>query len=183
MFAIISEPFIRYFLTEKWMPVVPLIQWLCFARMFTPISALNLTILTATGRSDLYLLVDSSKIPILIIALIITIPLGLKAIVIGNFLTSFISYFINAYFPGKLFGFGAIKQIKEMRLVVFATMIMSACVLGVMLILPTDPLKLLVGIPIGIIIFFTTAFLFKIEELNEVFKVILSILGKQDIDS
>jgi teichuronic acid exporter len=182
MFAIISEPFIRYFLTEKWMPVVPLIQWLCFARMFTPISALNLTILTATGRSDLYLLVDSSKIPILIIALIITIPLGLKAIVIGNFLTSFLSYFINAYFPGKLFGFGAIKQIKEMRLVVFATMIMSACVIGVMLILPTDPLKLFVGIPIGIIIFLTAAFLFKIEELNEVFKVILSILGKQDID-
>jgi hypothetical protein len=70
-----------------------------------------------------------------------------------------------------------------MRLVVFATMIMSACVLGVMLILPTDPLKLLVGIPIGIIIFLTAAFLFKIEELNEVFKVILSILGKQDIDS
>jgi teichuronic acid exporter len=178
LFAILSEPFIRYFLTEKWMPVVPLIQWLCFARMITPISALNLTILTATGRSDLFLLVDSSKIPFLIIALIITVPLGLKAIVIGNFLTSFLSFFINAYFPGKLFGFGAFRQLREMRSVVFATLIMSASLLGIMIILPSDSLKLLVCIPLGIIIYTGAAFLLKIEELDEVIDVIYSVLGK-----
>ena len=52
--AILAEPFIRFFLTEKWMPVVPLMQWLCFARLITPISALNMNILNAIGRSDLF---------------------------------------------------------------------------------------------------------------------------------
>ena len=54
LFAISAEPFIRFFLTEKWMPVVPLMQWLCFARLITPISALNMNILNAIGRSDLF---------------------------------------------------------------------------------------------------------------------------------
>ena len=181
MFAILSEPFIRLFLTEKWMPVVPLLQWLCFARMITPISALNLTILTATGRSDLFLIADSSKIPTLILALIITVPLGLKAIVIGNFLTSFLNFFINAYFPGKIYGFGAFRQLKEMRLVIFATLIMAASVIGIMISLPTDLLKLLVCIPAGIIIFIASAYLLKINELNYIIEVINSMIGKKVI--
>lgn len=182
LFALLSEPFIRYFLTEKWMPVVPLIQWLCFARLFTPISSLNLTFLTATGRSDLYLLVDSSKIPLLLVALLITVPLGLKAIVIGNFITSFLSFLINAYYPGKLFGFGAIKQIKEMRLVIYATLVMSACVFGLMMVIHTDLLKLLVCIPVAGVSYLAAAYFFRIEELNEVYKVIVSIIGNKGND-
>ena len=53
-----SEPFVRLILTEKWISIVPLIQWLCFARMITPISSLNMNILNAIGRSDLFLKVD-----------------------------------------------------------------------------------------------------------------------------
>jgi teichuronic acid exporter len=62
LFALLAEPFVRLFLTEKWMPIVPLIQWLCFARMITPISGLNMNILNAIGRSDLFLKVDLVKI-------------------------------------------------------------------------------------------------------------------------
>ena len=89
LFAILTEPFIRFFLTEKWMPIVPLIQWLCFARMITPISALNMNILNAIGRSDLFFWVDISKLPLTIMALVITVPLGLTAVVIGHFATSY----------------------------------------------------------------------------------------------
>jgi O-antigen/teichoic acid export membrane protein len=182
LFALLSEPFIRYFLTEKWMPVVPLIQWLCFARLFTPISSLNLTILTATGRSDLYLLVDSSKIPLLLVTLLITVPLGLKAIVIGNFITSFLSFLINAYYPGKLFGFGAFRQVREMRLVIYSTLIMAACVFGMMQILNGDLLKLLVCIPVAGITYIGAAYFLKIEELTEVMNVGLSIIGRKKIE-
>ena len=168
LLAILSEPFIRLFLTEKWIPVVPLMQWLCFARMITPISALNMNILNAIGRSDLYFKVDISKVPLTIVALIITIPLGLKAVVIGHFITSVINYFINSYFPGKMFGFGAIKQIREMMQVIYATLIMTVCVIGLMMFLSTDILKLIIGIPVGIVIYFFSAYLLKINEINEV---------------
>lgn len=42
LFAVIAEPFIRVFLTDKWLPATVLLQWLCLAKMFMPISSLNL---------------------------------------------------------------------------------------------------------------------------------------------
>jgi O-antigen/teichoic acid export membrane protein len=169
LFAILAEPFIRFFLTEKWMPVVPLMQWLCFARMITPVSALNMNILNAIGRSDLFFWVDISKLPLTITALVITIPLGLTAVVIGHFATSFICFFINAYYPGKLFGFGAVRQIKEMWRVICATLVMSLAVLISTIILSSDFIRLLIGVPLGAGIYLLMAYLLKIEEIEEIF--------------
>jgi len=178
LFALLAEPFIHFFLTDKWMPVVPLIQWLCFARMITPISALNMSILNAVGRSDLFLKVDISKIPLSIAALIITIPLGLKAIVIGHFVTSFIAFFINAYYPGKIFRFGALLQIKEMRAVIFATLIMSICVYGITMLTLGDFPKLIMGTLFGIVTYLFSAHFLKIEELNELKKMAIQLIKK-----
>ncbi len=178
IFALLTEPFIRLLLTEKWMPVVPLIQWLCFARMITPISSLNMNILNTIGRSDLFFKVDVVKMPLAIIALIITLPLGLKAVVVGHFITTLISFFINAYYPGKIFDYGAIKQIKEMRLTVYATMIMVVCVFSMMLILQNDFLKLIICVPIGLCIYLYTSYLMKNEEMNEIINMANSIYSK-----
>jgi O-antigen/teichoic acid export membrane protein len=168
LFALLTEPFIRLLLTEKWVPVIPLIQWLCFARMITPISSLNMNILNTIGRSDLFFKVDVLKVPLSIIALIITIPLGLKAVVIGHFITTLFNFFINAYYPGKIFGFGAVKQIKEMKLTVYATIIMVFCVFLMMRILHNDFLTLLICTPFGLIIYFLASYLMKNEEVDEI---------------
>lgn len=169
LFALLCEPFVRFFLTEKWLPVVPLMQWLCFARMITPISSLNMNILNAIGRSDLFFLVDISKLPLTMAALVITIPMGLTAVVIGHFVTSFICYFINAYYPGKFFGFGPIKQIKEMWRVICATLLMTSVVCISNTFLSSDLFKLLIGVPLGISFYILVAFLLKIKEVGEVF--------------
>src|SRR5690606_28648349 len=75
LFALLAEPFVIINLTDKWLPAVPLIQLLCVARILYPLSIVNLNILKAVGRSDLFLKVNLSKLPILIITLIITLPL------------------------------------------------------------------------------------------------------------
>ncbi|WP_235942686.1 oligosaccharide flippase family protein, partial [Salinimicrobium oceani] len=97
LLALLSEPIIILLLGEKWRPVIVLLQWMCFARVFYPISTMNMNILNASGRSDLFLKIDLSKLPLLIISLIITVPIGVEAIVIGHVVTSFLSFFINAY--------------------------------------------------------------------------------------
>lgn len=172
LLALLAEPFIRLFLTEKWVPVVPLMQWLCFARMITPISSLNMNILNAIGRSDLFFKVNLIKTPMTILALIITVPFGVKAVVIGHFVTSFISFFINAYYPGKLFGFGSARQVKEMRYVVFSTVIMSVSVSTVYMMLSSDVLKLFICGPMGIVVYLISAYLFKIKEIDEVIQLL-----------
>ena len=146
--------------------------------MITPISSLNMNILNAIGRSDLFFLVDISKLPLTVAALVITIPMGLTAVVIGHFATSFICYFINAYYPGKLFGFGARRQIKEMWRVICSTLVMSAVVFISMIFLPSDLLKLLIGSTLGIAIYVIVAFILRIRELSEIRGMVQLLLGK-----
>jgi O-antigen/teichoic acid export membrane protein len=181
LFSVLAEPFVRFLLTEKWMPLVPLIQWLCFARMITPISALNMNILNAIGRSDLFLKVDLLKVPIVLITIVVTVPMGIYVVVVGNFFTSFFAFFINSYYPGKLFGFGAFRQIKEMLPVIFATLIMSVAVIALTSIIPADIFKLIGGAFAGITSFLGAAYLLKIEELKEVNNLALQFIQKKTV--
>jgi len=122
--AAIADTFVLLLLGEDWLPAVPIIQVLCFARAITPISAINMTILNAVGRSDLFLKVDLSKLPMTIAALYISVPFGIEAIAWAMLTTSCIAFFINAYYPGKLFGFGAFGQLKVARNYILASAVM-----------------------------------------------------------
>lgn len=167
MIALLAEPLISVFLTDKWLPVVPLLQWMCFATVNYPLAMLNLNILNAVGRSDLFLKVNLSKSPFLIAALIITIPLGVKAIVIGYFCTSLISFFINTYFPGKIFGYGAKKQLQDMAPYILATGIMALFAFFSIYYIEHSILKLLIGSFVGIISYFFICYILKLNEIQE----------------
>lgn len=167
LIALLADPFVRLFLTEKWLPIVPLLQWLCFARVIYPISAINMNILNAKGRSDLFLKVDLSKIPIIIIALIVTIPLGIKAVVIGHVVTSFIAFFINAYMPGRLFSYGALEQIKDMLPKILITFVMALIVYACIFYIQTPLNKLMVGGFSGVLSYYLISSLTKVREAIE----------------
>ena len=50
LLALLADPLITLLLTDKWAPAIVLLQWLCFARIVTPISAVNMNILNAIGQ-------------------------------------------------------------------------------------------------------------------------------------
>ena len=92
-FAAVSEEFVRIILGDEWLPVVPVLAALCFARTITPISWINLNILNAVGRSDLFLKVDLSKLPMNLGALFIALPYGIEGLAWAMVCTSFIAFF------------------------------------------------------------------------------------------
>ena len=178
LLALLANPIILLLLGEKWRPVIDLLQWMCFARIFYPIASINMNILTASGRSDLFLKVDLSKLPLLIISLIITIPIGIEAIVIGHALTSFLIFFINAYLPGKLFGYGAKSQIRDMLPILVSTLIMALFVFFTLLWLKNMYLQIILGGLTGIFVYGSMCTLLKVEEVDEVKIMITNMLGK-----
>lgn len=171
--ALLAYPLVLLLLTEKWLPCVVLMQWLCLARMFTPLSALNMNILNAVGRSDLFMKLDFSKAPLTIIILAITIPISVKAIVIGSFVDSFLCFFINAYLPGKLFGYGAWKQLKDWKYIFLALVLMSIAVMGFMHFVDNVWLQLFVGGTIGLIVYASCCYFFKVvdEDMLSLIKI------------
>jgi len=167
LLSVLAEPLILLLLTDKWAEVIPLLQWMAFGRIFYPISALNLNLLNANGRSDLFLKVDLFKLPLVILAMLITIPIGVKAIIIGHVITSFISFFINAYMPGKLFGYGIFKQIKDIRNIFLNSLIMAFLTYFTMQLFDNMLFKLIVGIFIASVSYIILSNLCKSKELEE----------------
>lgn len=171
--ALLAYPLVLLLLTEKWLPCVVLMQWLCLARMFTPLSALNMNILNAVGRSDLFMKLDFSKAPLTIIILAITIPISVKAIVIGSFVDSFLCFFINAYLPGRMFGYGAWKQIKDWRYILLSIVLMSLVVWGFMQLVENAWLQILVGGSVGVLVYVACCYFFKVidEDMLRLLKI------------
>lgn len=171
--ALLAKPIVILLLTDKWIALIPLLQWMVFARIFYPMSALNLNLLNAIGRSDLYLKVDLSKLPLTVLAIVITIPLGLKAIIIGHVITSALSFIINAYLPGKSFGYGPIGQLKDMLPFFVATIGMAIPVVIISYFIDNLFLQLFVAALLGLVTYLFICWLLKLEELTEVWKLFL----------
>lgn len=170
--AVVAEPLIRLILTEKWMLTVPLLQLLCIAGMLYPVHAINLNILNVKGRSDLFLKLEIIKKVFITIAILITFSFGVKVMVIGQIFTSLISFFVNTHYSSKMINYGAWKQIKDMLPIIIITLLMAIGVYMAMLIVGCDALKLLIGIVVGIIIYFVSAKIGKFNELNEIISLI-----------
>ena len=162
--ALLSRPMVIILLTEKWLPCVVLMQWLFLARMFTPISAINMNVLNAVGRSDLFMKLDFSKAPLILIVLAITIPISVEAITIGSFCISFICFFINAYLPGRMFGYGAINMIRDWRYIFLSLGLMVLAVLLYLYFVKNIWLQLFGGGIIGFVIYAACCYLFKVVD-------------------
>jgi O-antigen/teichoic acid export membrane protein len=176
----LAKPLVFLLLTDKWSQMVTLLQIMCFAYVFYPTSFINMNILNAIGRSDLFLKADLLKFPFVVLTLIISIPLGIKAMTVGFVITSFIAFLINSYYPGKFFKYGAVKQIKDVLLIIYATVVMSVFIYASTLLLSSDLLKLIICTLLGISSFLFTAYFLRIDEINELILAIKKFLKTRE---
>jgi len=177
LLAILAEPIIVLLITDKWLPAVPLLQLLCIVKMFYPIGVVNMNILNAIGRSDLFLKIDLLKFPLIATVLIIAVPISLEAIIIGQVITAFISYFINAYLPGKYFGYGSIDQLKDILPMILITIGMASVTLLSINYLESNLFKIIIGVVVGTLSYWIFSYLLKLNELNEIVNIVRSRLN------
>lgn len=162
LLALLAKPLVLVLLTEKWLDCVVLMQWLFLARIVYPLSSIHGNLLNAMGRSDLFMKVDFSKIPMNLLMLAITIPIGVKAITIGMLITAYIAFFINAYFPGKMLGYGAIQQLTDWRYIILSMLIMALAVWIFVHVVSNVWLQLIGGGFIGVIVYVTCCLFFRV---------------------
>ena len=168
--AVLSDDVIMVLLGEKWMPAATLLFWLALSYIFTPFSALNLNLLNAIGRSDLFMRIDFSKVPIIFATMAITFPISLKAVVIGKAATAFIYFYMNTFMVKRLYGFGAFKQLACCWKYIAATIIMGLIVMIVTRFIETPIIGLVVGIVSGVAVYATVLAILREEE----YKVIVN---------
>lgn len=113
MLAAIAKPMVLVLIGEKWLQAATFLQIVCFSSMLYPLHAINLNILQVKGRSDLFLKLEVLKKIIAVGPLLMGIFISIYWMLIGSVLSSFIAYYLNAYYSGPLLGYSIRAQIKD----------------------------------------------------------------------
>jgi O-antigen/teichoic acid export membrane protein len=111
LLAVIAEPLFRFLLTSKWVPAVPYFQILCVAGVMYPLHAYNLNILKVKGRSDLILKLELIKKIICLVGILCVFPFGIYGLLYFQLIFSFLAYYINSIYSGKLINYSFREQI------------------------------------------------------------------------
>ena len=172
--AVMAEPIILVLLTDKWAMAIPIMQIFCVSRYLTVFSGISVNFLYVIGRTDLTLRQQYLNIAVRVILLLSALQYGIFYIALAELLTTIIHFFTNAYFPGKIIKYGAIKQLRDIAPTFIASILMAAFVFGIMSFVKTDLMKLFVAPIAGALVYWT---IIRVLRLPEYFLIIDKIKG------
>ena len=172
--AAVAEPLVISLIGEKWRQSVVYLQLLCFSAMLYPLHAINLTMLNVQGRSDLFLRLEIIKKLMAVPAIIIGIYFGIKIMIAGIIFNSFISYYINSYWSGRLINYSFKEQIKD----VAPSFLLAAGVASIVFILghflnTSYLVKLILQVFTGIVLFIGVCELGRISDYMYLKQIVL----------
>ena len=177
--AIVAKPLVLVLLTEKWLPSVPYLQLFCVLGMLHPIHLINLSVLNAQGRSDLFLRVEVLKKFLTIIIILITYRWGIMAMIYGQIIVSFLSFYLNAYYTQKLLDYSIFEQIRDFTPSLALAGLMGVGVYALQYASITDELVLLIAqIITGVVLYGGMCYLLRISSYMEIIKLCKSLGGR-----
>ncbi|MDD4560740.1 MAG: lipopolysaccharide biosynthesis protein [Candidatus Cloacimonetes bacterium] len=153
---------------QQWTPAIPYLQIVCLSGMLYPLHSLNLNMLNALGRSDLYLKLEIYKKILVVPVIIIGVKYGMIILLLGMLVNSCISYLLNSMFSSKLLQYSTMEQIRDVSQTFAYVVVVFVITYFVGMILP-ESLLLSLFIKSGVIILclVSEGYLFKKPEFME----------------
>ncbi len=181
--TVVAEPLITFLFTDKWLPSVPYFQWLCAGfGLLLVIHNTNLNAIKSVGRSDIVLILEVVKKALGIGMIFAFIYLGYGAISIlwALAINSFIEFFLNGFFTGKLVGYGIFKQVKD----ILPNLLLSLAVAAIVSVIPhladMSALLLLIIELVGFVaLYILGAKILKFEPFNYLLETVKTQLKKK----
>ncbi|HUW14832.1 MAG TPA: lipopolysaccharide biosynthesis protein [Anaerolineae bacterium] len=109
-----ARPLVLTLLTEKWAPAIPYLQLLCIVGLLYPLHVINLNVLLAMGRSDLFFRLEVIKKVLIVSVLAVTWRWGIQAIIAGQIVVSIVAYYLNSYYSRTIVGYGITAQVRDL---------------------------------------------------------------------
>lgn len=120
-----ARPLVLIVLTDKWAPCIPYLQLLCIVGLLFPLHVINLNILTAKGRSGLFLRLEIIKKILLVVTVAITCRWGIRAMIYGQICFALATYYLNSYYTGRLIGYPLKEQVFDLLLYLGLAVVMG----------------------------------------------------------
>ncbi|QAA81308.1 lipopolysaccharide biosynthesis protein [Aequorivita sp. H23M31] len=172
---VVAEPLFRLLFTEKWLPAVPYFQILCISGILYPLHSYNLNILNVKGRSDLFLKLESIKIFLGVIVIIISIRYGIIALLWGQLLSSILALVINSYYSGNFINYKLFDQLNDIAPTLFLASIIGVAAWfldSCLFVNFNDILRILVLALMGLLLYIVGSHLFKFEAYINIISLI-----------
>ena len=169
--AVIARPLVLVLLTDKWAACVPYLQLLCVASLLFPLHLMNLNVLQALGRSDLFLRLEIIKKVMIAINIAITWRWGILAMIYGIIVNSIISYYLNSYYTGVLISYPLKEQVMDLVPYLIVSIVMGIAVYAMGLLQYSHHWSmLLVQITTGIVIYVFLCRVFRLKAFIEIWQ-------------
>lgn len=168
MLSALARPLVIVLVTDKWEGAVLLLQLMCFSMMWYPVHALNVNLLTVTGRSDYFLKLEIIKKSYGLLALVITLPISLVAVVLSGWVTNVLSLIVNTYYTGKIIGVTFFKQMGDLLPIFGLSLLMWCLIHGINSLINNYSIQIIIGGSVGMIFYVGVACLLKRPEIKDV---------------
>ena len=177
--SVIARPLIILVLTEKWLPAVSYLRFFCLIYAIWPVHTANLQAINALGRSDIFLKLEIIKKALGITVLIITIPMGLRAMMIGSCIVCYIGMILNASPNTRLLNYSLVELARDLMPAALLSAFMAAVILCVGSFIHNDLAKLLVQVVLGASVYAGAAALVKSDSFIYILNTVRELRRKK----
>lgn len=164
LFAV-AENFVLVLLTEKWRPIIPLLQIFCFAYLTRPLEASCHQAVIAIGRSDLALKIMIA-INVVSISATFAVAILIKKIVFVALVTllgTLVSLFGFMISVRTVLNYKYLEQIQDITPPILIALIMGTAVYALNFISISTSVLLVIQVMLGMIIYLVLSLAFKLE--------------------
>jgi len=107
-----------------------------------------------------------------VIAIAVTYRWGIVAIIYGQIVTSFLAYFLNAYYTGKMLDYPIFKQLQDLMPSLVLAGIMGLGVYVLKYPIANQLALLFAQISTGVVFYSTLCYIFQISSFMEVVEIV-----------
>lgn len=177
--GVCAGPIVNVVLTDKWASCVFFMRIFCFSFALYPMHIANLNAIKAMGRSDIFLKLEIAKKVVGIIAILATMFISVEAMAYSVLATAIIGLIINAWPNKKLLNYSLGEQLKDVLPSFLMSGAMGLCVYSILWLKLSDWLTLLIQIPLGVLLYFGFAKIFRSESLSLCLKTAKAYFSKE----
>jgi O-antigen/teichoic acid export membrane protein len=112
--AVVAKPLVMVLFGAKWLPCVPYLSVLSIAGALWPLHIMNLEVVMAVGRSDLFLRLEIVKKILIGIGVLATFRISVMAMVWAILIVSMACVFLNSHYAKVLIGYGTVAQFVDL---------------------------------------------------------------------
>jgi O-antigen/teichoic acid export membrane protein len=179
--AAVVETLFPFLLTEKWNQSIPLAYVFCIADLSVPIRTPNLSLIMATGRSDLYMKLELLRRIVMLVVLLPSIFCfnSIMAIAIGFLISSLIDTYIIVEWVKRISGLGLLAQIAKLWKIYLAGFVMAGIVYLMNGLMVHPGILLVLQVAVGIAVYVGMLMLLKERMCIEAIAMLKRIRNKQ----